>query len=153
MKTPECGPAQSDVVHAEVLDCLRVLPILREQLGEATGQADRAVVQVCETFQSIAECVREIDTDESSGRLQQELQRIVVLMQFQDAVSQRIRHVADALEQMETMLKATLGLSETEPVPSSPRIPDVFVRYVVETQRDIAAREATCRGDSENELF
>jgi|GEM_PF-3481903 hypothetical protein len=91
---------------------LRTLPALVGELRETAYQLEGAVLQACDGFDGIRVQARAAKGDEN---LEGEILRVVIALQFQDIVNQRIGHAIDALSSLGADLAACLkGAPEAE---------------------------------------
>jgi hypothetical protein len=92
------------------------LPKLVSQLSVAASQLEVAALQACDGFHGIGVRAREAVGGASRG-LEKEIVRVVVALQFQDIVNQRITHAIETLTRLEGDLGACLA--QTRPAPES----------------------------------
>lgn len=92
------------------------LPALVSQLRETASQLEGAVLQACDGFHGIGARAREAVGGESRG-LEKEIVRVVVALQFQDIVNQRITRAIETL----TKLGGDLGACLEQTPPRSAR--------------------------------
>ena len=92
------------------------LPQLVSQLTVAASQLEDAVLQACDGFHGIGARAREAVGGENRG-LEKEIVRVVVALQFQDIVNQRITHAIETLTRLEGDLGACLA--QARPAPKS----------------------------------
>lgn len=78
---------------------LPALPALVSQLREAASQLERAVLQACDGFHGIGVKARAV-AGSHDQRLDREILRVVVALQFQDIVNQRIEHAIETLTEL-----------------------------------------------------
>jgi methyl-accepting chemotaxis protein len=80
------APERLDPLVGDVATCLPAFPVLRRQLTETVGQVEQAVVQVCHSFQSIADRARQSaaqataclgDAQQTAGRGQGSAQELM----------------------------------------------------------------------------
>lgn len=129
-------PEQSGDLEAELKACLPVLPQLSRQLLAVLAEVNGAVGGVCSRFQDVGINALQvahgtIKAPELSQAVSQQLLRdlslIIVSLQFEDRISQQIRHVARTLEQMHESLSARLpasaGATECEAASALPAEP------------------------------
>lgn len=102
------------------------LPTLVSQLRETASQLEGAVIQACDGFHGIGARAREAVGGESRG-LEKEIVRVMVALQFQDIVNQRITRAIETLtklggdlgaclEQTPRSARAALGTPGSDPV-------------------------------------
>ncbi len=108
-------PPQSSVGERNPAALLAGLPSLSEKLEASLADANQAILAVGTNFESIGTTLHRLLAS-GRGRMTvsrteaesmfQAVSRIVVALQFEDILSQRIRHVARTLDQ----ISADLGL-------------------------------------------
>jgi hypothetical protein len=81
---------------------------LADELTETAGQLESAVLAACDGFHGIGARAREALGSESRA-LEKEIVRVVVALQFQDIVNQRMTHAIETLTQLSGDLGACLG--------------------------------------------
>jgi hypothetical protein len=108
--------ARASRVQSVLAPYLPELPELVSQLSMAAGQLENAVLQACDGFHGIGARAREAVGGENRG-LEKEIVRVVIALQFQDIVNQRMTHAIEIL----TKLEGDLGgcLEQTPPKPQS----------------------------------
>ena len=92
------------------------LPELVSQLSVAASQLEDAELQACDGFHGICARAREAVGGRSRG-LEKEIARVVIALQFQDIVNQRITRAIETLTKLEGDLGACL--EQTPPKPQS----------------------------------
>lgn len=75
------------------------LPALVSQLQDAAGQLEGAVLQACDGFHDIGARARQAVGSRNPG-LDRDIGRVVVALQFQDIVNQRITHAIETLTEL-----------------------------------------------------
>ena len=106
---------------------LPVLPALTVQLRHLAQEGEEAVTEVGRQFLHIAEKIRETcnpldrdgdslrSTDDStatsSSTVVQEISRIIVALQFQDVVSQRLGNLAKVIDEIESVMNCWVSAS------------------------------------------
>jgi hypothetical protein len=85
------------------------LPELVSQLQEAALQLEGAVLEACDGFHGIGAKAREAVGLHGRQGLEPDILRVVVALQFQDIVNQRITHAIETLTELGTDLGACIG--------------------------------------------
>jgi hypothetical protein len=91
------------------------LPALVSDLREAASQLEHAVLEASDGFEGIRAQARAALGDRSQ-ELEQAIMRVVVALQFQDIVNQKITRAIDTLTKLDADLDSSLG----RPVPEAP---------------------------------
>jgi hypothetical protein len=127
------------------------LPALVSELRDAASQLEHALLEASDGFEGIRAQARAA-LGGRSQELEQEIVRVVVALQFQDIVNQKITHAIDTLTRLDADLDASLG----RPVPearSKRRVNGVSYPMLKhtekETQRRLPRKDAAQNSDAE----
>jgi methyl-accepting chemotaxis protein len=120
----------------------------RQCLDSSREQASAAMQQLTVAHDQLNEAVRHSQT--ANAELAASVSRAVTTMQFQDAVAQRIGHVAATLAEMETELSSKLNVLGDDSYESNTRWLDrMSSQYVMSAERE-ALRGTTAETPSSN---
>jgi methyl-accepting chemotaxis protein len=146
-----------DHVHSAAGDLKEFVAEDRAESEASRSAAEAALQVLLSVDQSARESVAMISSENS--RLRDEISQAVMNLQFQDRFGQRIAHVAEALEKMESMLGQTAqSCAVTSEHSGKSLLEDVQAGYTMHDERVVLSRfgdaDAAPAGDEmEVELF
>ncbi len=112
---------------------VRLIPILNEEMAAVTRMTERAAMELGAHLQALASMDGAVHQQERAASVS----KIVMALQFQDIVGQKLNHVGKALDEwrghMEELLDATQGERAAD------RLADVET-----IERNLVAMEARC---------
>jgi hypothetical protein len=117
-----------------VASCVvRLIPILNEEMAAVTRMTERAAMELGAHLRALAST--EVSAHEKERA--ENVSKIVMALQFQDIVGQKLNHVGKALNEWRGHLEELLDATQGERAPD--RLADVEM-----IERNLAAMEARC---------
>lgn len=111
---------------------VRLIPVLNAQMASVTGETERAAMELLIHLRVLASSEAGVGKDEKAASLS----RVVMAMQFQDITRQKLEHVGQALDQLNTQLKALLkGPPNEEAKAHLAVLQQIELNYTMEEER------------------
>jgi hypothetical protein len=125
---PSAADNQPELKAAQLQQTLLVLRIAASQLLASLREADDSVRQLGDAFATIAQA-------EASSAVSQPLQQATAALQFYDALTQRVEHVAQSLQWLESLLADRQQLNSDEAWQQLQQ--QIRSRYTMEHERQL----------------
>lgn len=111
---------------------VRLIPVLNAQMASVTGETERAALELLIHLRVLASS----EAGVSQGERAASLSRVVMAMQFQDITRQKLEHVGQALDQLNTQLRALLKEPQNEEVKAQLAVlQQIEQNYTMEEER------------------
>lgn len=119
---------------------IHLIPVLKKQMEAVTQQTERAAMDLMVHIKALMSPGARSGPSDSSANLSQ----VVMAMQFQDITQQKLEHVAQALDQWDTHLKALLkGPQDESAKQEIAALEQLEQSYTMEEERRLHAAAIT----------
>lgn len=117
MSTSDPGILTEEIVKL----LLSVLPIWRDQIGNAAGQTEESITDLTETFSQMATEINRLPDTVDKKALQNQITPVITSLQFSDRISQILKSVMQNMNLLENQLSS---INENPGDSSMPEIVD-----------------------------